>query len=194
MLFIRSQADIFVPQWLRDIQNQPQTLQALPPSPPFPPVSYVRSFLLPFLIDELCKPRPSNLLTSAPPPLSSPPPPLSIETYEAHWTALLAWELDSQARDKENIVLWKNPIKILDWDRSEFVLEVAGLRENYPRLEIGDLAHLRMIFEEAKTGSGRAFEARINALRKREGLVRAFSAPNLVCIFVLMTLFNCRLS
>lgn len=64
---------------------------------------------------------------------------------------------------------------MLNWDRSEFVLEVPGLRENYPRLEIGDLAHLRMIFEEAKTGSGRAFEARVNALRKREGLVRAFS-------------------
>lgn len=126
------------------------------------------------LIEELCKPRLSNLLTSPPPPLGLPPP-LAIETYEAHWTALLAWELDNQAKDKESLVLWKNPIKVLDWDRSEFVLEVAGLRENYPRLEIGDLAHLRMIFEDAKTGSGRAFEARVNSLRKREGLVRALS-------------------
>jgi hypothetical protein len=159
---------------LKDIQNQPQTLQPLPPSPSFPPTSYPRSFLLPRLADELCKPRSSNLLTSPPPPIASAPP-LAIETYEAHWTALLAWELDKLATDKEGLVLWKNPIKILDWGRSEFVLEVPGLRENYPRLETGDLAHLRMIFEDAKTGSGRAFEARVNALRKREGLVRAFS-------------------
>ena len=87
----------------------------------------------------------------------------------------MAWELDQLAKDKEGLVLWKNPIKVLDWDRSEFVLEVPGLRENYPRLEIGDLAHLRMIFEEAKTASSRAFEARVNAMRKREGLVRASS-------------------
>jgi hypothetical protein len=86
---------------------------------------------------------------------------------------------------------------VLNWDRSEFVLEVAGLRENYPRLEIGDLAHLRMIFEEAKTGSGRAFEARINSLRKREGLVRALSlSPSeSVCryltAFVLSSLQTC---
>ena len=159
---------------MKDIQNQPQTLQSLPPSPPFPPTSYVRSFLLPSLVDELCKPRSSNLLSSPPPPLGSAPP-LTIDTYDAHWSALLAWELDNLAKDKEGLVLWKNPIKVLNWDRSEFVLEVPGLRENYPRLEIGDLAHLRMIFEEAKTGSGRAFEARVNALRKREGLVRAFS-------------------
>lgn len=131
----------------------------------------MRSFLLPGLIEELCRPRPSNLLSSPPPPIGKPPP-LEIETYTAHWNTLLAWELDTLARDKENLVLWKNSIKVLNWNQSEFVLEVPGLRENYPRLEIGDLAHLRMVFEEAKTGSGRAFEARVNMLRKREGLVR----------------------
>lgn len=140
--------------------------------PAFPSVSYVQSFLLPGLMNELCKPRPSNLLTSPPPPLGTPPP-LAIETYEAHWSALLSWELDQLAKDKEDLVLWKKSIKVFNWNRSEFALEVPGLRENYPRLDIGDLAHLRMVFEDAKTGSGRAFEARISTLLKRAGLVRA---------------------
>lgn len=131
----------------------------------------MRSFLLLGLVEELCTPRSSNLLSSPPPPIGKPPP-LEIETYAAHWKTLLNWELDTLTRDKENLVLWKNSVKIHEWDQSEFVLEVPGLRENYPRLEIGDLAHLREIFEDAKTGSGRAFEARVNRLRKREGLVR----------------------
>ena len=171
ILKLFSKADVFIPQWLQDIQKQPQTLEPLPASPPFPPLSYVRSFLLPGLVEEFCTPRPSNLLSSPPPPIGNPPP-LEIETYATHWSTLLAWELDTLTRDKENLVMWKNSVEILNWDQSEFVLEVPGLRENYPRLEIGDLAHLRMIFEEAKTGSGRAFEARVNRLRKREGLVR----------------------
>lgn len=194
-IYVHSQAEVFIPQWLKDIQNQPQTLQPLPPSSPFPPVSYVRSFLLHGLIDQLCKPSLSNLLTSPPPPLKTAPP-LGIDTYGDHWSTLLAWELDTLAKDKEQLILWKNPIKVLDWDRSEFVLEVPGLRENYPRLEIGDLAHLRMIFEDAKTGSGRAFEARVNMLRKREGLVRKLSClclkPN-TGTHRLFLLYRCRL-
>lgn len=73
-------------------------------------------------------------------------------------------------------MLWKQRIKTFDWDRSEFLLEVAGLREDYPRLGVGDLAHLRMVFEDTMKGNGQAFEARIIMIRKREGLIRAFTS------------------
>ncbi|KAG6812686.1 hypothetical protein H0H92_001315 [Tricholoma furcatifolium] len=88
--------------------------------------------------------------------------------------ALLGWELDNSALEKEKIVLWKVGIKIAIWVDAEFVLAVPGIRENYPRLEIGDLFHLREVIERLQRGSGVAFEGRVTALRKREGLVREY--------------------
>lgn len=109
-------------------------------------------------------------LLSAPPPSSAPA--LTIETYEAHWTALLAWELDSLTKEKEELVLWKMGITVGSWSRAEFVLFAAGIRENYPRLEIGDLVHMREVREDFERGSGLAFEGRVVMLKKREGFIR----------------------
>ncbi|KAG6856540.1 hypothetical protein H0H87_003359 [Tephrocybe sp. NHM501043] len=114
--------------------------------------------------------------------LSSPPaadcPPLQIKTYHDHWQTLLGWELDHSSLEKEKIVLWKVGIKIAIWIDAEFVLTVPGIRENYPRLEIGDLIHLREVYEKLQRGSGMVFEGRVTALRKREGLIHLYS-PNL---------------
>ena len=68
-------------------------------------------------------------------------------------------------------MLWRNRVKIDNWDRADFVFEVAGLRENYPRLEIGDLSHFREVLEDQKEGSGKMFEGRISTFQKRKGLV-----------------------
>ena len=172
------QADVFIPKWLEDVQKQPQTLIPLPPLPPFPPPGYLRTFLLPSYIESKCKPRTTHLLTSAPPPLSHAAPPLSLETYEAHWTTPLLWELDHLIQDKEKHVLWKHKVRVANWDGAVFVFKVAGLRENYPRLEIGDLIHLREISERLECGTGRAFEGRITVVHKRVELVRAcFAFP-----------------
>jgi hypothetical protein len=169
MSFTRK-ADVFIPQWLKDIQKQDHFLQPLAPRPTFPHPSYLSTFLLPSLIEQICA-SPSTTLLSSPPSTSSPP--LTIETYEAHWTALLAWELDALTREKEDLVLWKMGIRVENWDRAEFRLFVAGIRENYPRLEIGDLVHMRQVVEENQSGSGRAFEGRVIAMSKREGFVCA---------------------
>ena len=164
---------MFTPKWLEDVQKQPQTLIPLPPLPPFPPPGYLLTFLLPRFIESKCKPRTTHLLSTAPPPFSHPPP-LSIQTYEPHWTTLLLWELDHLIQDKERHVLWKHKVRIADWDTADFVFKVAGLRENYPRLEISDLIHLREISERLERGTGQAFEGRITVVHKRVELVRAF--------------------
>lgn len=161
------QADIFIPQYLKEIQKQPHNLIPLPPVPVFPSLAYLESFLLPGLIE---KKRSSTILSTSPLKIC---PALQIETYSAHWLCLLAWELDNLTRDKEQIILWKIGIKIVIWDDSEFLLSVPGIRENHPRVEIGDLLHLREVFERENRGSGIAFEARVVALRKREGFIRA---------------------
>ncbi|KAG5646161.1 hypothetical protein DXG03_004214 [Asterophora parasitica] len=131
-------------------------------------MSYLHSFLPPNLIEELCSPR-TNTILSGPPPTERPS--LQPATYHSHWQALLAWELDTAALEKEKIVLWKAGVRIAVWANAEFVIAVPGIRENYPRLEIGDLVHLREVYDKMKRGSGMAFEGRVVALRKREGVI-----------------------
>ena len=76
------------------------------------------------------------------------------------------------ALQKEQIVLWQLSFRVENWKNAEFVLYVPGIRENYPRLEIEDLVHMRQVLEAQNCGSGIAFEGRVVILRKREGFVR----------------------
>jgi hypothetical protein len=75
-------------------------------------------------------------------------------------------------KEKEDVVLWKSGIQVESWSRTEFVLFVAGIRDNYPRLGIGDLVQVREGRGDLEMGSGTAFEVRIVRLRKREGFIR----------------------
>ncbi|KAJ7730393.1 P-loop containing nucleoside triphosphate hydrolase protein [Mycena maculata] len=163
------QADIFIPQYLQDIQNQPHILKILPPIPPFPSLDYLQTFLPSTIIDVSTSQRSSIL--SNPPPATAPS---LAAAYHPHWNALLSWELHKLAVEKEQIVIWKTGIKVGDWVLAEFLLFVPGIRENTPRLEIGDIVVLREVFEAQKVGSGIAFEGRVVALRKREGMIHFF--------------------
>ncbi|GAW07733.1 P-loop containing nucleoside triphosphate hydrolase protein [Lentinula edodes] len=69
-------------------------------------------------------------------------------------------------------------VKMLDWAQGQFSVLVPGIRENYPRLDIGDVIHLREVLVDWKTGSGFAFEGRVIRLKKREGFIH-FSCPTL---------------
>lgn len=166
-------ADVFVPQYLRDIQKQPHHFNALPPLPIFPSPSYYRGICPHGMINTLNDAYQPDLLSSAPPEPTLRLPGLTTERYREHWNTLLAWELDQVAADKEQIVLWKMGARVVDWKQSHFSLVVAGIRENHPYLEVGDLLHLRQVLVE-KRGTGLAFEGRVLTLRKREGFIHFF--------------------
>lgn len=109
--------------------------------------------------------------------------PLDSAHYHQHWYPVLQAEVDCLCTQRSNIVLWNvEGLKSTEWKRSEFSLAVPGLRENYPRLEIGDLVKMRQVipsqngFTEPFFGNGVAFEARVIASKKREGLVRKYLA------------------
>jgi len=110
-------------------------------------------------------------------PLLSLPPisantkalPLEAATYRDHWVDVLRWELDAITQKKEEIVLWQLGVKVVSWKDAEFALEVPGIRENHPYLEIGDLVHMREVLVDGKRA---AREARVVALKKRGGQVR----------------------
>lgn len=121
-----------------------------------------------------------DLLSFAPPEPTLRLPGLTAERYREHWNTLLAWELDQVAADKEQIVLWKMGVRVVDWRQSHFSLEVASIRESHPHLEVGDLIHLRQVLVEEKRGTGLAFEGRVLTLRKREGFIRMCLNPTLL--------------
>lgn len=138
----------------------------------FPSITYLETYLTPRLIEDSI--RSDNLTLLSAPPISSgaKAPALTQETYHDHWLTLLRWELDAMASQKEQIILWKLGLKVANWKNAEFLLSVPGIRENYPRLEIGDLVHMRQVIEAEKRGSGIALEGRVVTLNKREGFVR----------------------
>ena len=166
------QADTFVPQHLYNIQREIHSLKPLPPIPIFPSVSYLQSFLIPRLIDETHKSDNFSLLNAPPIPKDSKTPLLDRINYHNHWAEILRWEIDAIAQKKEDIVLWKLGLKVVEWNDSEFVLFVPGIRENHPYLEVGDLVHLREVTMQEKRRQ--ALEGRVVALTKREGLIREF--------------------
>lgn len=136
------------------------------------------------MIDELGKPPSVTLLSVAPPTVA---PPLKVESYHTHWSCLLGWELDCLAYEKEKIIIWKIDIKVAIWDNAEFSLFVPGIRENYPRLEIGDLIHMREVLPQQQQGSGLAFEGRVVRLRKREGFIRALLRVLLIDTYTILS-------
>lgn len=123
--------------------------------------------------------RESQLL-SKPLPASDEKKPLEPNCYYQHWSSILQAEVDCLCVQRSHTVLWKvkDDLKLTDWKRNEFSLVVPGLRENYPRLEAGDLVKMRQVVAaqnphiEPFFGTGVAFEARVIASQKREGLVR----------------------
>ncbi|KAJ3818044.1 P-loop containing nucleoside triphosphate hydrolase protein [Lentinula raphanica] len=170
-------ADIFIPQYLKDVQKLPQNFHPLPPLPIFPPSSYLHSFLPSSIIEKHSNLYPSTLLSSMPPEKASCPP-LNAEEYKYHWKTLLHWELDQLATDKQKIVIWQVKVRALDWNNAGFSVFVPGIRENYPRLDVGDMIHMREVFVVHKIGSGFAFEGRVTRLMKREGFIH-FHCPSL---------------
>ncbi|KAJ8090463.1 adenylosuccinase ade13 [Marasmius tenuissimus] len=113
------------------------------------------------------------------PPLPENLSPISIsDDYQGHWLALHTWELCKNADDKKKIVLWKIEVTVSNWKEAEFSVFVPGIRENHPRLELGDIVHLREVVVGWSVGSGIAFEGRVVTLRKREGYLH-FHCPSL---------------
>ncbi|KAK0463235.1 helicase MOV-10 [Desarmillaria tabescens] len=167
-------ADVFIPEYLRDIQRLSHRFNPLPPLPIFPSPSYCVGICPNDMINTLSNVYHPDLLSFAPPERTLQLPGLTAERYREHWNTLLAWELDQVAVEKEQVVLWQVDVRVVDWRQSHFSLVVAGIRESHPHLEVDDLIHLKQVLVEEKRGSGLAFEGRVLTLRKREGFIHFF--------------------
>lgn len=185
-------ADVFVPEYLQAIQRQPQRFRLLEPVPLFPSPSYLPDSIL----DPADVGRAETILSIAPDPEQRCPL-LSADSYYKHFLHVLQDELSTVVAHKAQIILWKASISLADTigpnptlspherqlrnnvtsPDAQFVISVPGIRENHPRLDIGDTVHMREVLVDRKEGSGLAFEARVTVLRKREGLVHLHCPP-----------------
>ncbi|KAH6904502.1 helicase MOV-10 [Coprinopsis sp. MPI-PUGE-AT-0042] len=126
---------------------------------------------------------------------------LTPEVYTTHFTSLLSLELDALATMKSRLVLWKIGVTIDVWDEATFTLSCPNVRGDTDfggKIAIGDIVILREVIEFKESGptsegdsvssptgtttgkgkgTGRAFEARVTNVRRREGLVYISSPP-----------------
>ena len=119
-------------------------------------------------------------------------PPLAPTSYADHFLALLQLESDAKSAQLARHAMYR--VKLARYrprgarakpnskdtsrgngDSAEaamenlFVINIPGLREEQPKLRIGDMIHLRPIFYERKTWFKQVLEARVWALRAVAG-------------------------
>ncbi|KAJ7593411.1 hypothetical protein C8J56DRAFT_497567 [Mycena floridula] len=181
-------ADVFVPDYLRAIQARPHKFHLLSPDPIFPHPSYLNDAVM-----QGVHPNPQSEILASSPDFNDEKCPLLLpESYHKHFLPILQDELSNVVAEKSEIVLWKTSLSMVDTsDRSgpyqegrkgyiadpdtQFIIHVPGIRENSPRLDIGDTVHLREIRMDIQAGTGLAFEGRVTTQRKREGIKYAVS-------------------
>lgn len=191
-LTISCQASPYVPDWLLTLPP-PETTIRCQPLPEEPPVEYATDFLsLPLLKSPHPDYRETKSILSLPAyPADLAVPPLedNPDAYLRHWDALLSLELaslqEAAARQKLfRIKLSKHaaagaahrpagPGAPITWKVS-----IPGIREDAPRILVGDLLILRGLYPELHTAARCAIEARVTGYIKRDGTVFV-EAPDL---------------
>ena len=146
------QASAYVPLWLRNLAP-PMTWFTLPLATPFPLASYADMVIprvLPTIRDVMyCKM--GSILASPPPkaalsPLQTPVDRLSLaasEDYSKHFSALLAQQLEGQAQVMLNAKIHEIAVTLDKVNDDTLLIIVPGIREDSPKLNIGDRMVLR---------------------------------------------------
>ncbi|KAI9634723.1 uncharacterized protein MKK02DRAFT_27881 [Dioszegia hungarica] len=165
-------ASSFTPGWLRDLPA-PLSTYRLPLSPPFPSVNYAP--IIPPSTPNLESVCPS-LLTS--PPFDSPCRPLDSDRaakdfryYAQHFTHLLSLHLLAQTIEADGAKVYSTQVTLDPLAKDTFRLHIPGIREDIPRLTLGDRLHLRGLYPLLRAPSQLAVEANVVGLVKAQGYV-----------------------
>lgn len=125
----------------------------------------------------------SSLLARAPfdgPLLPLDPLRSAIEPhyYAENFTALLSLVLQAQVEEMEKALIHMVPLHVHDQSGGTYRLHIPGIREDSPRLTIGDRLILRGLYLELRLAGSVAVEAEVVGLVKAKGWVYA-RAPHL---------------
>ncbi|WVQ66614.1 uncharacterized protein L199_004798 [Kwoniella botswanensis] len=169
----------YTPQWLRQLP-QPLNCLYLSPSPPFPQPEYAADVFTPKLlsnplpIKEQCP----SILSLIPAKDSSLPlqPKIitySLDYYAKHFSNLLSLHLSASLEDTTHssipsTLIQPYPIPGL---QNTYRIHVPGIREDAPRLNIGDRMIVRGLYQRLRQASQNAIEAEVVGLEKAKSWV-----------------------
>lgn len=113
---------------------------------------------------------------------SEPIPPLEAETYAERFDILERLEVDHRGRELAKQTLFSVKLRVYHppgnahgdspWSSSNlYILDLPGVREDYPALMPGDLMQLRTLASQSDSWLKVAFEARVHVVRRVEGAV-----------------------
>lgn len=181
----------FVPAYLHAVNAQPAII-CVSLSPPH--INF-HAFIAAFSGAALLRPLPPPRwpLPPSPPlplPLARPASParaptLTPDSYAVHFFALLAREFDTQRQELRRYDLYNVPLAVQDPAQMLVRVQVPGLRENMPPVQLGDLVHLRKILPPyAYPGypggfTGYQYDTFVYGLDKTEGFI-VLRADNLI--------------
>ena len=104
-------------------------------------------------------------------PLPTGPTPILPGYYAAHFTALLSMWLDAELKRMQTAMI---PLVYLRFEpalNGSFRIAIPGIREDSPKLAIGDRVRLRGMIQAARLASNTSVEAEVIGLNKLAGWV-----------------------
>lgn len=97
--------------------------------------------------------------------------PLLSGYYTAHFTTLLSMWLDAELQRMKQATIPLVPLTFVPTANNAYKLSIPGIREDAPKLAIGDRLALRWMIHMHQAPSAVAFEAEVTGLNKLAGWV-----------------------
>lgn len=178
------QAAPFIPQWLRTLPTPLQRL-VLPARRPFPALDYAKDYFAPrhfrslTMLGKVCASFTSLL------PHTGPVARLNAEAilaepslYAKHFTSLLSLAFQTQIAEANDSTLYITRLRVHADARTStnnvmttFRVQIPGVREDMPKLAIGDKLELRGLDPVYKLAKSEVVEAEVVGLTKAIGAV-----------------------
>ncbi|WWD04020.1 hypothetical protein V865_002083 [Kwoniella europaea PYCC6329] len=169
----------YTPQWLQQLPS-PLNCLYLGPSTPFPPPDYAADVFTPKLlsnplpIKEQC-PSILSLIPAKGPSLPLQPKitTYSLDYYAIHFSNLLSLHLSALLNDTTHssipfTLIQPHPIPGL---QNTYRIHVPGIREDAPRLNIGDRMIIRGLYQRLRQASQNSIEAEVVGFEKAKSWV-----------------------
>lgn len=163
--------------WLRHLPKA-YSFFYLSPDRPFPPIDFAHHVYSPFTLAAqnpitriydslLSKPA----CVDAPPPFDGNKAMSNAQYYAQHFSSLLSLQLGSQIDDVEQLLVHQIPVWVVPGTANTFRVQIPGIREDAPKLMIGDRMFLRGLYIMEQLPSQAEVEAEVVGVVKAQGWV-----------------------
>ena len=93
------------------------------------------------------------------------------ELYAIRFACLLSYHLLAETENASAAILYQARLRLQDYGKGTYRVHIPGVREDSPRLNLGDRLVLRGLYPDDKMPSDRAAEAEVVGMAKARGWV-----------------------